>query len=164
MVRIGTIVGIWGNKGEVKYRPEGAPPEGPLGTVYIQVGGREEEFLVEAVRPAGAGTRIKLRGIDTMDAAERLRGCPVLAPEASLAPAGPDTYYLYQLAGCRVTALDGRELGTVRDVWTIPGNDQLVVERDGREILIPLTRAICREVDVAGKRIVVEVPDGLLDL
>ena len=55
MVRIGTIVGSWGNKGEVKYRPEGAPPEGPLGTVYIQVGGREEEFLVEAVRPAGAG-------------------------------------------------------------------------------------------------------------
>jgi len=164
LVRIGTIVGSWGNKGDVKVRPEGAPPEGALGTIFIRVGGRDEEFRVEAVRAVGAGFRLKLRGIDTMDAAERLRGCPVVLPEAALAPPGPDAYYHYQLVGCRVTAVDGRELGTVRDVWTIPGNDQLVVDRNGREILLPLSRAFCREIDVAGKRIVVEVPDGLLDL
>ena len=164
MVRIGTIVGSWGNKGEVKYRPEAAPPEGGLGTIVIRVDGRDEEFLVEALKAAGTGYRIKLKGIETMDAAERLRGCPVLQPESALAPPGPDAYFLFQLVGCRVTALDGRELGTVRDVWPIPGNDQLVVDRDGRELLLPLSRSICRRVDVAAKRIVVELPEGLLDL
>ncbi|MBN2206240.1 MAG: 16S rRNA processing protein RimM [Candidatus Aminicenantes bacterium] len=164
MIRIGTIVGSWGNKGEVKYRPDGAPPEAGLETVFIRVGGRDEAFRVEALKAAGAGYRFKLRGIDTMDAAERLRGCPVLQPEAALPPPGPDAYYLYQLVGCRVTTGDGRELGTVRDVWTIPGNDQLVVDRDGRDLLLPLSRAICRRVDVAAKHILVEVPEGLLDL
>ena len=164
MVRIGTIVKIRGNKGDVKFRPEGAPDLGAFRTLFVRIGDRDEEFPVEGFGRSGAAFRLKLKGIDTMDGAERLAGCPVFVPEAALPALAPGAYYLHQLVGCRVVAVDGRELGAVKDVWSIPGNDQLVVDRAGREVLVPLSGAFCREIDVAGRRIVVDAPEGLLDL
>jgi len=164
LVRIGTIVGSRGIKGEVKFRPDGPLDEGSLRTLYVRVADRDQECQVEALIPSGAVYRLKLKGIDSMDGARSLSGCPVFLPEEALPLPGPDAYYLYQLVGCRVVTVEGREAGIVKDVWTIPDNDQLVIDREGRDILVPLNRAFCREVDVAGKRIVIDAPNGLLDL
>jgi 16S rRNA processing protein RimM len=164
LVRIGTIVGSRGNKGEVKFRPEGPLDAGSLRTLFVRIADRDEEFQVEALGPQGAVTRLKLKGIDSMDGAERLAGCPVFLPEEALPPPEPNAYYHYQLVGCRVVTVDGREVGIVKDVWTIPANDQLVVDRNGRDVLVPFSRTFCREIDIAGKRVVIDVPDGLLDL
>jgi 16S rRNA processing protein RimM len=85
----------------------------------------------------------------------------------------PDgAYYIFELVGLRVGTLDGRDLGTVRDVLLTGGTPLLVVEpeADGRtpspreEILIPAARAICTRIDPAGGTITVAPPDGLLEL
>ena len=59
----------------------------------------------------------------------------------------------------------GRVLGVVED-WQEYGGPPLlqVKAQDGREILIPFAKAICREIDVAGRRIGVDLPEGLDDL
>lgn len=107
---------------------------------------------------------MKLQGVDSIPEAEPLIGAWVEIDAADAVPLPEGTYFDHDLAGCLVTGTDGREIGTVREVLRIPGNNQLVVEGPSGEILIPAHEGICKEVLLEEKRIVVELPDGLLDL
>ena len=60
--------------------------------------------------------------------------------------------------------LKGREVGRIKDLIAVSGSDLLVVESGKREILIPLIGTICREFDLQNRRVVIDPPDGLLDL
>lgn len=100
-----------------------------------------------------------------MDAARALAGADIFVPEDELRPLAEDMFYEGQLRGCRVVTVGGAEVGVVEDILSAGGSDLLVVRsREEKEILIPFSREICREVDVASQRIVVDPPDGLLDL
>ena len=73
------------------------------------------------------------------------------------------------MIGCIVVTKDGvtqdeQTLGTVSNVEDFGAAPLLIVEIDGREVMIPLADSICTEVDTAQKRIVVALPEGLLDL
>jgi 16S rRNA processing protein RimM len=100
-----------------------------------------------------------------MTQAEALAGADVLVPEEDLQPLGEGTFYHHQILGCLVVTVDGREIGPVADILSAGGRDLLVIRPEGKkEILIPLSRDICRVVDPASGRIVIDPPDGLLDL
>lgn len=58
----------------------------------------------------------------------------------------------------------GDLIGLVKDILFIKKNDLLVVEKGERKMLIPFTESICIEVDLGKKEIVIDPPDGLLDL
>jgi 16S rRNA processing protein RimM len=67
--------------------------------------------------------------------------------------------------GCRVEDGAGREIGVVRGIWETGAADVLVIEdAAGREILVPAAESVLREVDLAGGRVVIDAPPGLLDL
>lgn len=85
-------------------------------------------------------------------------------PEEALPPVGKGSYYDFQIIGCEVVAKDGRAIGTVKGLLPVGDRDLLVVDREGREALIPFVESLCLEVDAAAKRIRVDLPDGLLDL
>jgi 16S rRNA processing protein RimM len=77
-------------------------------------------------------------------------------------PAG--SFYRHDLVGCRVETRDGQAVGTVSGVEGTMAGSRLVIDGARGEILIPLASDICTTIDVDGKRIVVEPPEGLLDL
>jgi 16S rRNA processing protein RimM len=105
-----------------------------------------------------------LAGVEDRDAAQRLRGQLVMIEEATLAELPAGEYYSYQLVGCRVTTEEGRELGTVREVWATGAVDVLVVvDEQGVQQLIPAVEEQLREIDLEGQSIVIEVLPGLLD-
>ena len=58
----------------------------------------------------------------------------------------------------------GGRLGTVTDVLDSGGNGLLQIDRDGVELLLPFASAFLKRVDIAARRIDVELPDGLLEL
>jgi len=91
-------------------------------------------------------------------------GLEVLLPEENLQPLEKDSYYLFQLKGCSVVSKSKERIGNVRDLLFIKNNDLLVIEREGKEILIPFTHAICLEVNLKKKEIVIDPPEGLLEL
>jgi len=123
------------------------------------------EYRVEDLRPHKNFFVLKLEGVETMTQAEALAGAEVLVPEEELQPLKADTFYHHQIMGCRVVTVDGREVGRVADIQSAAGNDLLVIRPEGREeILIPFSRDICREVDLEAGLIVIDPPDGLLDL
>ena len=75
-------------------------------------------------------------------------------------------YYDWQLEGCRVETVEGREVGTVREVLHTGGEAPVLVILDeaGRENLVPLAESICVEIDVDAKLIRVDAPEGLLEI
>jgi 16S rRNA processing protein RimM len=86
-------------------------------------------------------------------------------PAASLRALGDNAHYVHDLEGCEVRSTGGELVGTVVRVERGPGTPLLVVaDARGREVLVPLAADICRTIDPAGKRIVVNLPEGLLDL
>ena len=107
---------------------------------------------------------LKLEGVDTISAAEELIGCWVQVPvdEAVHLPEG--TYFDHDLIGCSVEDIHGTRLGVVEEVLRIAENNQLVVKGLGREYLIPAVKSICIRISVEDKRILVDPPEGLMDL
>ncbi|MCK5329207.1 MAG: 16S rRNA processing protein RimM, partial [Candidatus Latescibacteria bacterium] len=82
--------------------------------------------------------------------------------EAMPLPEG--TYYTFELIGLEVVTEEGERLGRLSDVWSMPAQDVYVVDREGKEILVPALRSIIRDVDLPRQRMTVNLPDGLLEI
>lgn len=123
-------------------------------------------FEVESIRDYKDGLIYKFREIGTRTEAEAVEQAEVLVKESDRPELEADAYYLSDLLGCRVTErATGREIGVVV-AWQEFG-EQMALEvkpAPGGVILIPLVRAICVEIDTASKRIVIDPPEGLLEL
>jgi 16S rRNA processing protein RimM len=107
----------------------------------------------------------KFQGVDTISDAERLAGAEVSIPFEQRAALADDEVYQSDLIGCQVVDAAGRLLGVVSDFQETGGTPLLEVKAaDGRELLIPFANSICTEIDLERKRIIVNPPEGLLDL
>ena len=106
-----------------------------------------------------------VEGVESREAAEALRDTELhVAVEDLPELDDPDTFYDHQLLGLAARLPDGRPLGEVTSVRH-EGAELLVVRRgDGRELLVPFVTAIVPTVDLAGGFVVVDPPEGLLEL
>jgi 16S rRNA processing protein RimM len=126
-----------------------------------------EALVVEAVRWHKERPLVRFEGVGTVEAAEALRGRSLWIPAASRPALEPGLFYETDVVGCQVEA--EREggpvaIGRVIRVDGAPGASVLVVDTAAGEVLVPVAEAICRVIDPAAKRIVIDPPEGLLDL
>jgi 16S rRNA processing protein RimM len=170
-VVLGRIAGAHALAGEVRVQFFGDGPDNLLRVSEVWLegdrsGGSPRHFEVLAAAPGGrAGEiRLALAGVADRDAATALRGRSVLGDASRLAPLEAGEFYWYQLVGCRVEGTDGTPLGTVQELWETGAHDVLVVEDPaGRRQLFSTARELMPEVDLASRRIVVEILPGMLD-
>jgi 16S rRNA processing protein RimM len=107
---------------------------------------------------------LKMADYDDVEADKKLVGFEFAVPEAERVPLPSDHYYDWELEGCTVK-VDGESIGTVQSVIRTGGTEILeIADENGNERLIPLVDSIVVEIDAAGKTIVVDPPEGLLDL
>ena len=106
---------------------------------------------------------LKVAGVDSIETAEELRDAEICIPEADAAELDDDEFFDWQLEGCIVVTIDGEKIGVVREVMRTGGTENLVVESDERDHLIPFAGSICTEVDLENKVITVDLPEGLLE-
>lgn len=105
---------------------------------------------------------LKFSGIDSISEAETLQGLEVRVPLAERAPLEPGAVYVSDVIGCDlVDQASGKILGQVTG-WEDAG-PQSLMEIDG-DWLVPFTPGLCKRVDVPGRKIVVELPEGLREL
>ena len=124
---------------------------------------------------------LKLEGCDTISQAEVLAGSQLMIPAASLPALPPDTFFVRDLIGCRLFNAD-QLIGTIVDVEFATGPDGrtrlddaaplLAVARDEVEspstdkvepMLVPFIRAWLDDVDLPGRRILMHLPEGLVE-
>jgi 16S rRNA processing protein RimM len=107
---------------------------------------------------------LKLDGCDDIDAAKQLIGCQFAVPESDRVQLDTNEFYDWELEGCTVKVGD-QSIGQVRSVMKTGGAEILVVsDESGNEKLVPLAASIVVAIDAAAKTIVVDPPEGLLDL
>ncbi len=170
LVVLGRVTGAHALRGEIRVRFFGDGPESLMAVPRVSLAGEPEspdgrDFVVEDAGPGRGGeVRMRLRGVSDRSAAEALQGQWVRADVALLPSLPEGEWYWFQFVGCRVEDADGRRLGVVREIWETGAHDILVVEGDdGRRQLIPAAADLLKEVDIEGRRIAIEVVEGLLD-
>lgn len=129
-------------------------------------GGTERDFVIESVRAHGDRLLIRLEGVADRDSAERLRGILFLVDSGELPPIDdPDEFYDHQLEGMTVTTSDGRHVGKVAEVLHTPAGELLAVrDPGGAEVLVPFVSAIVVSVSLEDQAVVIDPPEGLLEL
>jgi 16S rRNA processing protein RimM len=163
LVLVGRVVKPQGRHGEVAVeaisdRPSRFPQ---LRRAYVAgEGGQPRELRITRSWPHKGRYVVKVEGIDSIDAAETLRGKELRIPEQELEALPEGSYYYHQLTGMRVEDASGRPLGVVEDVLeTGPEARVLVVRGDGEELLLPFADAFVQQVDLPGRRLVVRPPE-----
>jgi 16S rRNA processing protein RimM len=137
-----------------------------LGSVQIVLpGGAARTSRILGWKRRGHRVVLKLEGIDTVEAARGLSGAEIRVPKPE-APEPPKTggYFAYQLEGLKVWTSSGAPLGEVVRVLCPAGQTLLEIRGGKGEILIPLVAAICKDIDLELGRIVVDPPEGLIEL
>jgi 16S rRNA processing protein RimM len=108
---------------------------------------------------------LKFAGYDSIEAAKALVGYELGLPEAERVELAEGEFYDWELEGCSVECRSGEMIGKVREVMRTGGVELLVVENEARkEVFVPMAQPIVIKIDVASKKIVIDPPEGLLDL
>jgi 16S rRNA processing protein RimM len=167
MVAVGRIARVHGLRGQVIVDPDTDFPDErfqPGAEVFVNRGGTAESLRIASVRFHRERPVLGFDGIEVIDDAERLAGLELRVPAERLAALPSDTFYRHDLIGCLVETAGGQRVGVVSGVEGTMGTSRLVVDGQRGEILIPLAAEICKTVDIGAKRIVVDAPEGLLEL
>jgi 16S rRNA processing protein RimM len=165
---VGRIGKPQGLRGEVTVEVRTDAPEVRFadGSVLLTDPPERGPLTVASTRDQNGRLVVAFEGVPDRNAAERLRNTMLLVDAGDVPPTDdPDEFHDTQLSGLSAELVDGTMLGVVTDVLHLPHGDVLVVRREeGSEVLVPFVRAIVPEVDIAGGRLVVDPPEGLLDL
>ena len=170
---VGHLAKAHGTKGEIFVWPLTDTPEDVFVEGMALLLGDEDgtldegadPLIVEQSRRFKRGDLVKFEGVDDRTAAELFTGRYVLVARELLAPPADDEVYYHELLGLSVVTVDGTQVGTVREVYEIEPSDMLEIKSpDGKLHLVPFAARIVREIDVAGGRLVIDPPEGLLAL
>ncbi|HEX7007499.1 MAG TPA: ribosome maturation factor RimM [Alphaproteobacteria bacterium] len=161
---VGVIGAPRGVRGELRIKSYTAEPAALAGYGALTDESGRREFRVRVLDCQGDMLVARIEGVEDRDAAEALKGVRLYVARAALPAPGEDEYYEADLIGLAAETVDGTALGTVRAVKDFGAGPLLeLVPRGGRPVLVPFTRAVVPVVDLAGRRVVVDPPPGLLD-
>ena len=158
---VGRIAGVFGVHGELKCDPTSAGrtlfSRGALLRLEL-AGGSSQTVQLTSVREHKNRLLIHLPGVENADEAQPYVGATFYANRERIV-LEPGEYLDCDLIGCSLYDESGKHLGTVTRVDHYPSSDMLVVGNN----LVPMISQFIKSIDVGAKRIVVEVPPGLLD-
>ena len=168
MVVVGRVARAHGNQGRVIVNPETDFLEQRFrkgSKVRARFDHEVRELQIADVRFQSGRPIIAFEGVVTMDAAEALTDMELRVPVTALSELPAGAYYQHDLVGCDVTTVGGRSVGMVAAVRGTHGAYRLVVMASvGEEIDVPLVDAICVQIDLTDHAIVIDPPNGLLEL
>ena len=168
LICVGEIVAPHGVRGLVRVRSFTADPNAVASLGPLTDADGRRTFGLTLLSPHRGQWLARVEGVDDRDAALALRGTRLHVDRAVLPPPGEEEFYHADLIGLRAERADGSPLGVVRAVHDFGAGDVLEIVpppgRGGRTtMMVPFTRAVVPVIDLAGGRLVVEPPEGLLD-
>jgi 16S rRNA processing protein RimM len=172
-ITIARVMKVQGRQGEVLTELHTDFPERfeQRRTLYAwQPGGQRRQLQLAEYWPHKGGMVLKFEGVDSIEEAEALLRSEIQIPAAERAELEAGACYVSDLLGCLVLNFDAlnadAELGQVVDVNFGAGAAPLLIVKneDGREFMIPFVESFTKKLDLQGKRIEMQLPEGMLEL
>lgn len=164
------VVGQFGRprgvSGEIYVKPITDNPERfkKGGTFWIESDTGWKEIEIVDIKFVSGRPVAKVEGIKSPEDATLLTNSYLHIRGTELAELHEGSYYLFDLIGCRVVDVDGREMGRLVDVEKYPANDIWVIEReDGKKAMLPVVKQFVKKVDIENKLIEISPPEGIFD-
>lgn len=167
-LNVGKIVNTHGVRGEIRIWPQTDFPEIRFrkgSRLLLIPPGQEEPVPVEVMnaRPQKNMYILKLKGIDSMNDAEKLKGGELKVDQDDRVPLEDGEYYVQDIVGCTVITDAGETLGVISDVLSPGANDVWVVKRQkGKDVLLPVIDEVVLNVDLSQRQVKVHLMEGLL--
>lgn len=165
-LEIGQIVNTFGIKGQVKIVPftDDITRFDELKEIYVEKKNELKLFQIEQVNYKKNMVILKLKGIETVEEAEKLRNCYLKIDRKDAKKLPEDTYFIVDLLGLDVYTDEGKLLGKVDDIYNAGSSDIYVVKDElGKQILLPAIKDVLKEVDLENQKIIVHLIKGLVD-
>jgi 16S rRNA processing protein RimM len=167
MVVVGRVRRPTGIKGAVLVEVySGIPDRFANGDVVIANG---TEYEIVDIGKSGDSAKLTFASIDSIEKADVLRGVELSVPADSLPDNPPGVYYHYEIIGIDVVTVDGKPLGTLKEILETGSNDVFIVapntpagEKKPAEILIPVLDGVIVEVDKSAGIMKLDPPNGIL--
>jgi 16S rRNA processing protein RimM len=162
--KIGQIVNTQGLKGEVKIYPltDDINRFDDLDKFYLDKD-LQKEWEVEKIRYKGKMVIMKIKAIDSIEDAERLRNKFICVGRESTRELDEDEFFIADMIGIDAFTVDGDRLGVLREVLQYSANDVYVIEGDGREYLIPAILKFVPEINMAERKMIIDPIKGMID-
>lgn len=162
---IGQIVNTFGIKGFVKVNPFTDDLERfeELDSVFVVKNKELIEMKIEEIKYHKNLVLIKFKGIEDINMAEKYKGCYIKIKREATRKLPKDTYFIADLIGLPVYEENGNLLGKLDDIYNNKSHDIYVVKDElGKQILLPSTKEVIKQIDIENEKIVVHLIDGLI--
>ena len=133
-------------------------------TLVSPDGASTRPVAIESFRPHGDRALVKFSGIESPEAVALLRDWTIEIPAAEARPLAENEYFLHDLVGLALVDETGQTRGTVTAVSEGGGGILLEVTRAGKKFDVPFAATICKTIDLAARKIVVDLPEGIDEL
>ena len=164
---LGKIVSKFSFKGEVLIKLDTDEPETYLKmeSVFVEYDGNLVPFFIEkSTLHKSSLLRVKFEEVDTEEDAEDLLRCDLYLPLNLLPELGDDQFYFHEIIGYSVEDAAFGYVGIITGVNDHSSQILFEIERDGKEILIPMNDTFLDRVDKKSGTVHVKTPEGLIDL
>lgn len=164
-IAVGKILNTQGRAGAVRVLPLTDYPERfkVKSRVYVSLKGSRKIMSIAESFPHQKYVIIKFKEIPDMNAAEEIKGGILEITRDELYPLPENSYYIFDIIGLTVSDRTRGSLGKITEVLQTGANDVYVVETGARPLLIPALKQVVKEIDLPGRTMVVDLPEGLVD-
>ena len=135
-----------------------------LPKIIISAGENSQEFSVERTREFKQKILLKLKQVESPEEAKKLVGGFIEIEKDELVKLPEGGYFVFDIIGLEVMTTQGKKIGTVKEVVSLPANDIYVVKGKEKEYDIPALKDVVKKIDLEKKEMIIEPIEGLLDL
>ncbi len=164
MISIGKITGSHGFKGALKFQPYVESMEffKPETRICVRNSVGEFSYLtVDWIKPHKKGFLLLFKEVCSFDECRGLVDSELLVERSKMPETEEGDYYWVDLIGLSVFTMDGFFLGTLEFIFPTGSNDVFVVKNGNTEKLIPALESVVKKIDLIGKTMTVQLPEGL---
>jgi 16S rRNA processing protein RimM len=163
---LGRITKVHGLKGEVQVLLDVDDPfeYEELESVLLEREGELVPYFIEAINVQANRVIVKFEEISTVDQAGKLVNAPLWLPLNNLPELEGDQFYYHEIIGYRIVDERAGELGEICEIVTMPTQDLIVMDYQGKEVLIPITDDVLGTLDRPARTLHVHLPEGLLEV
>lgn len=164
---LGKIVGKYSFKGELLIKLDSDEPEAHLEmeSVFVELNKNLVPFFIEkSSLQKSELLRVRFEDVDDEEAANNLLRCDVYLPLEHLPELKDDQFYYHEIIGFKVEDVNFGHVGILKGINDRTPQTLFEIDREGKEVLVPLNDAFIHHLDKPNKTIVLKVPEGLIEM